>query len=126
MKVYRLEHSTIPKTTPYAFHDNDTYIRLLKEDPELLIKLANLMGDVMRKHATNDRPGVSREFRDFRSGVHYAGCPSLEDLKEWFTGLYDRLIDSGFEVVVYEVDSGYVFKGKIQCIFPMSKAVKLK
>ena len=54
------------------------------------------------------------------------GFISKNRLNKWFSGLQHLLREAGYSIGVYEVDSKYVSKGKVQLVFDVSKAKLIK
>lgn len=54
------------------------------------------------------------------------GFISKNRLNKWFAGLQHLLREDGYSIGVYEVDSKYVYKGKVQLVFDISKAKLIK
>lgn len=106
MLVYRVEKNGIG---PYRHDDTSD---------ELWNKL----------YAKNDdtRPGPNRDgIGMVRRDIHF-GFQDIEQLKAWFKGARSALRKNGFNLVIYDVPSRWVYIGGKQVGFDMSKAWPMK
>ena len=100
MIAYRLEHKEY-KCGIYRLHDA---IRSNTNILELSIMIGSAHGDYSHPAAWEDIMGW-----DFDKHKDYiCACPSMAELKEWFTGYLNDIIKLGFVINVYDVHYDYM------------------
>lgn len=80
--------------------------------------------DLHRAHeGCVSHPGPRAEGISMLGEAKYFGFTSLADLDTWFDGFTHRLLEAGYNIVSYVVESSGVFHGEHQVAFNRSQVV---
>lgn len=121
MIVYRLEHP-LTGNGPYCTSEGTPRARKLASE------LIEEHGNRYIEHPSPLEDDLSTFTRRCMKGAEcyaFFGCSSIELLYNWFKEFWSQLIDAGFQVVQYEVESYQIGKSGLQLAFDMRKAKKL-
>lgn len=118
MLVYRLEHPS-HGMGPYSRYDGTPDMRVLGE----------MLCDEHGRDAIDHPSPWDDRLEDFHRKLVYAGysnaffaCPSSETLKDWFKEFWEWLMELGYQVKVYRVESYKIGKSGKQIAFDITSA----
>jgi hypothetical protein len=124
-RIYRLEHKALKSklypntptfTSPYEI---GTYLyRKSKAYDVNLDDLTNAFITLSDLHNAdnNYRPAPFQDGIELEFEREFCGSPSVDDLAEWFEGVFDEFLQLGFVVREYIVDSTKIGNSGLQCV----------
>jgi hypothetical protein len=134
-RIFRLEHKTLKSklypntptfTSPYEI---GSYLyRKPKAYGAKLSVLTDVYQELNELHNSdnNYRPAPFQDGIDLEFEREFCGSPSVDDLAEWFEGVFDKFLELGFVVREYIVDSTKIGNSGLQCVARYSEIKESK